>query len=275
MSVLQAVILGIVQGLTEFIPVSSTAHLILVESLMGLNLEADAVLAFNVLIQLGTALAVILYFWSDWWAIARALAGGLAARQPWRDADSRLGWLLVVATIPGAVLGLLLKKPVEQLHQNAAWVAVILMAAALLLFAAERVGARARSLTTLKWLDALLIGSAQAIAVIPGVSRSAATISMGLVRNFERPAAARFSFLMSAPILLAAGLYEARDLLKLPNLNAYLAPLAVGFVVAAVVGFLAIRWLLAYLSTRSLNAFGWYRIAAGAFFLVVVFLSGR
>jgi len=272
MSLFQSIILGITQGLTEFIPVSSTAHLILVPWLFGWAFDEDARFVFDVLLQLGTLLAVIAYFWKDLWSIARAMATDALKRRPFDSADARLGWLVGVATAPALVIGLLFKRFFESLHHNPGVVAGILLGAAALLFASEQVGRRRRALTDLRWQDALVIGCSQALALLPGVSRSAATISGGLVRDLERPAAARFSFLMSIPVMLGAGAVAVKDLLELPNFIAYLPPLLLGALAAAIVGFLSIRWLLGYLARRSMNVFAWYRLVFGALCLAVYFL---
>jgi undecaprenyl-diphosphatase len=166
---------------------------------------------------------------------------------------------------------LLFKKYFEALHHQPVIIAVILLAAAGLIVAVEYVGKRNRSLATLSWIDALIIGCSQALALFPGVSRSAATLSGGLALGLERPAAARFSFLMSIPIMLAAGAAALKDLFEIPNFAAHLPPLALGFLAAAVVGFLSIHWLLGYLAKRSMNIFAWYRIGFGALCLVIAF----
>ncbi|HEV2037625.1 MAG TPA: undecaprenyl-diphosphate phosphatase, partial [Candidatus Eremiobacteraceae bacterium] len=238
MSILQAIILGIVQGLTEFIPVSSTAHLILVEKVLGWNFDPDLNFAFNVLVQLGTTVAVIIYFWKDLGGIVTAVGHGLAERKPFATSESALGWLIVVATIPAVIIGLLFKKQFAALEERPALVAAVLIVASLLLFAGERIGRRTRPLTSVNLLDAIVIGAAQAVALIPGVSRSGATISGALARDLERPAAARFSFLMSVPVLVGAGVLAFRDLLKVPNYGSLLPALLVGFVVAGIVGFI-------------------------------------
>ena len=273
MNLLQAIVLGIVQGLTEFLPVSSTAHLILLPYLLGWQFDTDAIFAFNILVQWGTLVAVLVYFWRDLWSIVRAVLQGLQNRQPLASADARLGWLIVAATLPAIVIGLVFKKYFEVLHSYPTVVATLMLVGAALLFAAERIGRRTRALAAMTWGDALFIGCAQALALFPGVSRSAATICGGLARNLERPAAARFSFLMSIPVLLGAGVVALRDLLQLPNFTVYLLPLSVGFIAAAVVGFLSIHWLMSYLARRSLHIFAWYRIIAGLLILSVVFLS--
>lgn len=269
---IQSAILGLVQGLTEFIPVSSTAHLILIPWLFGWSIDPDVAVAFDVLLQLGTLLAVVVYFAKDLWQIALAMLDGLRKGQPFGSENARLGWLVVVATIPAAIIGLLFKKYFEALHHQPVIVAVILLLAAGLLFLVEYVGKRNRGMAAITWLDALIVGCSQALALFPGVSRSAATISGGLLRGLDRPTAARFSFLMSIPILLAAGAVATKDLVAIPNFTALLPPLALGFVVAAVVGFASISWLLGYLSRHSMTVFAWYRIGFGALCLAVAVL---
>lgn len=275
MSILQAIILGIVQGLTEFIPVSSTAHLILVERVLGWNFDPDLNFAFNVLVQLGTTLALIIYFWRDLWAIVTAVARGLVAGKPFGSTEAVLGWLIVIATIPAIVIGLLYKKQFETLQERPPLIAAVLIAGSVLLFASERIGRRTRPLGNVNWLDAIVIGLAQAVALVPGVSRSGATISGALARDLERPAAARFSFLMSVPVLMGAGVLALRDLLKVPNYGSLLQPLLVGFVVAGIVGFISIHWLLRYLAKQPLTIFGVYRVVAGVLFLVLLLVLGR
>lgn len=272
MSIVQAIFFGAIQGLTEFIPVSSTAHLILIPWLFGWSLDPSIEFAFNVLVQLGTLLAVVVYFARDLVAIARAMVTGSLQGKPFDSADARLGWLVIVATVPAALIGVLFKKYFEALQGMPVVVAAILLVAAGLIFLVEYVGRRDRGLPALTWVDALIVGSSQALALFPGVSRSAATISGGLFRGLERPAAARFSFLMSIPILLAAGLLAAKDLVAIPHFTALLPPLIVAFLVAAVVGFASIAWLLGFLARRSMNVFGWYRIGFGVLCLVIALL---
>ncbi len=272
MNIFQAFLLGIVQGLTEFLPVSSTAHLILIPWLFNWQFDANAAFVFDVLLQLGTLLAVIAYFWRDLWRMAGAMLGDARRGRPFASSDARLGWLVVLATVPAGAIGLLFKKYFEALHHNPVLVAAILLGTAGLLFVVEYLGKRTRNLDSLNWLDALVVGCSQALALLPGVSRSAATISGGLVRDLDRTSAARFSFLMSIPVMLAAGAVAAKDLVAIPHFMTYIPPLAVGFVAAAVVGFASIHWLLGYLSRRPLNAFAWYRIAFGALCLVFAFI---
>lgn len=272
MTLLQSFILGIVQGLTEFIPVSSTAHLILIPWLFGWTFDENARFVFDVLLQLGTLAAVIVYFWKDVWHITRDVVSGVMKGKPFGTVEARLGWLMAVATVPAVIVGLLFKDFFERLHGSPVIVAAILIGTAGLLLVSEQLGRRTRSLDSLTWLDALIIGVAQSLALFPGVSRSAATISGGLVRDLERPAAARFSFLMSIPALVGASAVAVKDLIALPNNREYLPALALGALAAAVVGFVSIRWLLNYLSRHPLNLFAWYRIGAGVLCVIVYFL---
>lgn len=272
MSLIQSLLLGIVQGLTEFLPVSSTAHLILVPWLLGWSIDPNTAFVFDVLLQWGTLAAVIVYFWKDLGAIARAVVNGLIQRQPFNTTEARLGWLIVVATIPAVIIGLVFKDFVEGLHRNPVVVAGILLGAAVLIFGSESLGKRTRTIESLTWVDAVIVGSSQALALLPGVSRSAATICGGLIRDLERPAAARFSFLMSIPVMLGAGVLAIKDLVDVPNYTAYLPPLVVGFVASAIVGFFSIHWLLGFLAKRPMNVFGWYRVVAGGLCLLLAFI---
>ena len=272
MTILQAVVLGVVQGLTEFLPVSSTAHLILVPQLLGWQLQADAVFAFNVLLQLGTLAAVLIYFRSDLFEIAASMLQGISKRAPWQTPSARLGWLLIAGTIPAVVLGIALKPYFAALHQQPAVVAGVLAGTAVLIFGAERWGRRERPLASLSALDAMLIGAFQASALVPGVSRSAATMCGAMLRGLRRPDAARFSFLLSVPVLAGAGVLAAADLAATPNVSALLLPLLLGTFTSMLVGLASIYWLLSYLQRRSLLVFGWYRIAAGLLALAVLLL---
>ncbi|MGE5222460.1 MAG: undecaprenyl-diphosphatase UppP [Omnitrophica WOR_2 bacterium] len=262
MTILQSIVLGIIQGLTEFIPVSSTAHLLLAQHFF--NWQIPEAFKFDVLVQLGTLLALIVYFWRDLVSIILAVLQGLWNRQPFADPQARLGWYLVLATIPASIVGLVLKKVVEALFANPGVEAVIrLLISAMVLFIAERFGRKDRTLNSLGWLDALWVGIAQILAVFPGSSRSGSTIFGGMLRGFDRPSAARFAFLLAVPTMLGAGLVEGIGLLKVPNLSQILPDFAVGFLVAAVVGYLSIRWLLGYLNRHSLYVFSAYCALVG------------
>lgn len=267
MNFFQSFLLGILQGLTEFIPVSSTAHLLIGQKLLGIP-ASDATFSFLVLVQIGTILSLIVYFYKDLREIAKAMLKNPVAESP--DSLTRLGWYLLIATIPALIAGVLLKDAVEALFKTPLIEASIrLFAAAILLSLAEWLGKRTRKLENMTWLDALFIGMMQVIAIFPGASRSGTTISAGMFRGFDRPSAARFAFLMSVPVMLAAGAYESLDLLKMPNLGSFLPLLAVGFITAAVVGWLAIKWLLNYLNKNSLYLFAIYCALLGLLVLLV------
>lgn len=272
MSILQAFVLGIVQGLTEFIPVSSSAHLVLVPWLLGWDFPHDVAFVFDVLVQLGTLVAVVVYFWHDLVAIARGLLAGLARRRLLGSPEARLGWLVVLATLPAVVLGYLFKDFFAGLFSNPVSTAALLLLTAALLVFSERYSQRLRGLETLSALDATVVGLMQALAILPGVSRSGATIAGGLARGLDRPAAARFSFLMSVPVMVGAGVIAANDLLDVHNFGAYVLPIAAGFAAAMAVGYLCIRWLLRYLTRGSLYGFAVYCVVASALCLVVAAL---
>lgn len=258
MTLLQSIILGILQGLTEFLPVSSSGHLVIVPYLLGWDIPADQAFVYNVLVQVATLVAVIIYFWADLLAIAKAFLAGLSKKTPFENPLSRLGWFLILASLPAGLIGLALKDVVEQAFASPSATAIFLLCTAGLLVLAEKLGERSRSLDSLTWVDALWIGFAQALAIFPGLSRSGATLTGGMTRDLQRPEAARFSFLMSIPIMLAAGLAASLDLLDLPNFTALLPRFIPGFLAAALVGYLSIRWFLAYLSKRPLYPFAIY-----------------
>jgi undecaprenyl-diphosphatase len=272
MSLLQAIILGIIQGLTEFLPISSSAHLVLVPFLLGWVIPEDQNFAFDVLVQMGTLLAVIIYFRKDLWAIIQAFVSALVKGRPFGNPQANLGWYIILATIPAGLAGLLLKSKVEAVFNSPVVTALFLFFTAFILFLSEWLGKRTRTLENITWKDAVWIGCAQAISIFPGVSRSGSTISGGVTRNFDRKSAARFSFLMSIPIMLAAGLVATLDLLDIPNLASFLPLIAAGFLAAAVVGYLSIHWLLSYLNRHSLRSFGFYCCGIAIVTLIVAYV---
>lgn len=263
MTLLQALLLGIIQGLTEFIPVSSTAHLLIGQKLLGVA-SNNLVFAFIVIIQLGTVVSLLVLFWNDLLTLVKAFFASFRDLQGLKDfkdlsSDARLAWGLIIATIPAALIGFLLRGTVENLFQQPLLQASIrLFIAAGLLAWAEWLGKRTRQLDSLGWLDALIIGIFQIIAVFPGASRSGSTLAGGMLRGFDRPSAARFSFLMSIPILVGAGTYQIIDISLLPGLPEFLPMLAVGFIAAAIIGWVAVRWMLNYLSNHSLKGISIY-----------------
>lgn len=272
MTVFQSILLGIIQGLTEFLPVSSSGHLVLIPYLLNWDIPAQQAFVFDVLVQVATLVGVFAYFWKDLTGIVRSFLSGLLKGRPFEDSQSRLGWLLLLATIPAGLFGLLVKDAVESAFSSPVLTAVFLLVTAVLLFLAERIGRKTRTLEELNWKDALWMGIFQALAIFPGISRSGATITGGMTRNLLRPSAARFSFLMSIPIMLAAGLLASLDLLELSNLGSILPVMIPGFLAAAVTGYLAIRWLLTYLVSRSLNIFAAYCAVIGLVILGLEFL---
>ncbi len=268
MTPFQALILGIVQGITEFLPVSSSGHLVIVPALLGWEIPTSDVFVFDVLVQMGTLLALIVYYWRDLLGIAQAVLRGISQRQPFADPAARLGWLIVLATIPAGLMGFVFNEFFRRTYDNPQTTAIFFLLTAGLLGLAEWLGRRSRNLATLTWRDALWIGAFQILALFPGVSRSGSTIAGGMVRDLERPAAARFAFLMSVPVMLGAGLYTAREL---PGTSVSFGPaLLVGFLAAAVVGFLAIHWLLHFLANRRLTAFIVYLVIVSAFSLFLL-----
>jgi undecaprenyl-diphosphatase len=273
MSLFQAFLLGIVQGLTEFIPVSSTAHLLIFEKLLGLT-QNDQVFSFSVIVQLGTVLAMLAFFWKDIWQITTAFLLGIYQRKPFENFQARLGWLVVVATLPAGIVGLLLKNIVQSnFEQPFLQAGIRLLVTAVLLTSVEKFNNRTRTLDSATWQDALTVGLFQVLAIFPGASRSGSTISGGMVRGFDRPSAARFAFLMSGPILLAAGLYESVSVILLPNTTEFLPILIVGFVTSAIVGWMAVKWLINYLSKNSMYVFAVYCAVVGALLLILEWIG--
>jgi undecaprenyl-diphosphatase len=259
-----AFILGIIQGLTEFIPVSSTAHLLITQRILNIPAD-DAMFSFLVIVQLGTLVSLFAFYWKDLLAIAKATLDFRHATP-----ERNLGIYIIVAAIPALLAGYLLKDAVETLFEQPMLQASLrLFTAAVLLTLAEFLTKKNRTLASMTWLDALVVGLMQVIAVFPGASRSGTTISGGMFRGFDRTSAARFAFLVSVPVMLAAGGYEMLDVLQMPNLSAFLPLLAVGFVTAAIVGWFAIKWLIDYLSERSLYVFAIYCAVVGT---IVFFL---
>ena len=267
MQIFHAVILGMVQGLGEFLPISSSAHLVLVPWLFRWS---DPGLGFDIALHWGTLLAVLVYFRQDIWALAQGIGRSLlpATRDLRNDVQQRLAWLLVIASIPGAIIGKLFEKKAEDAFRNPLLIALTLSVFGLLLLAADRFGRRTRNLDGVRWPQALLIGCSQAFAVIPGISRSGSTIAAGLGLGLTRADAARFSFLMSIPIIFGAGVLKIRHFSEgVTHLE-----LAVGFATSALFGFLAIRYLMRYLVRHDYKIFVWYRLAVAVLIFAVLWL---
>ena len=258
MNIFQAIILGIIQGATEFLPISSSGHLVLAPFLFGWELPSTDTFVFDILVQVATLIAVIAYFWNDIRQITLAVWRGLRQRQPFTEPESRLGWLLALATVPAGLAYLLFDNLFESAFGNPLATALFLLVTAVLLFLAERFSKHQREFSDITWKDALVVGIFQILALFPGISRSGATITGGMSRGLKRPVAARFSFLISLPILLAAGLIGVLKLVQIPNFIQLLPTFSAGFLSAALVGYLSIRWLLQYLSQRPLYIFAIY-----------------
>jgi undecaprenyl-diphosphatase len=258
-STLEAIVLGIVQGLTEFLPISSTGHLRIVPAFLGWE---DPGAAFTAVTQLGTMAAVLLYFREDLWRIARAWLRSLGDRSMRRELDARLGWYIVLGTIPIGIFGVLFKDQIETGARDLYLIGVTLILLGLVLLAAEKVGKRTRSLEQVEARDGLAIGFAQALALVPGVSRSGATITAGLFLGLDRTTAARFSFLLSVPAVVLSGLLELGSILSgEEGQHVGLGNLVIATVLAFVSGYAAIAWLLRFLSSHSMVVFVVYRVA--------------
>ena len=262
---LKAAVLGLVQGLTEFLPVSSTGHLILVEDLLGVDQDTYG-LSFDAALHMGTLLGLLAFFGGTWVQLARGGIDTLRTRSL-SDPQGRLAWLIVLGTIPAAVLGFAFESAIEDAVRNDWLIATMLILFSGVFLIAEAVGKRARSLDDLRWHDAIIVGFAQALALIPGISRSGATISAGLLRDVERPAAAKFAFLLSAPIIAGAGgkqmITVARDFADGTLGGEDALFFATGFVCAAIVGYLSIAFLMRFLTTNTLRPFVYYRVGLG------------
>ena len=287
MNLLQAIILGIVQGLTEFIPISSTAHLVFASRWTGIyNGDPQQITATMAVIQLGTLAAVFVYFASDIWAISSAFvrdhwalltrkrgmrfSGTDGIRPIWLSGESWLGWLIIIGSIPIGTIGLLFKDFIEGEGTKNLWViATMLIAIALLLLVAEKVGSQRKDIKHLGIWDAIVVGFSQVLALMPGASRSGSTIMGGLFVGEKRETAARFSFLMSIPAILASGLLQLKEAVKILPPDSFV-PLLAGTIAAAVVGYLSIWFLIAFLKKNSTMIFIVYRIVLGTVILVLL-----
>ncbi len=264
---LQAIVLGIIQGLTEFLPISSTAHLILAPWIFGWD---DPGLAFDVVLHLGTLTGIIAFFRKDFYSILQGMISGMMERKTHTGIEGRVGWYIIIGTIPAGLAGLLLKDQIETVLRSPRIIAIALILFGLILMWAEAVGRKKRRMDHLNIVDAIVIGCAQAIALIPGVSRSGITITAGLFRNIERATAARFAFLLSTPIIMAGGLLSALNVYKEGLPQDMFWPYVGGFAASAVSGFLAIKFLLLFLSKQKVNIFVYYRIIVGILILLLM-----
>jgi len=259
-STLQAIVLGTVQGLTEFLPISSSAHLILVPWLMRWR---DPGLAFDVVLHLGTLLALLAYYWREWLDMGMSLADG-------RPLPRRLLFLLIIASIPGAIIGVLLEKQAETIFRSPVLIAATLASMGIALWSADWIGSKNRKIEDIGFIDTLLIGLSQALAIIPGVSRSGATITTARLLGIDRADAANFSFLMATPIIAGAGMLEVHKVLH----SGLTAQLGWGFVASAAFGVLAIAGLLSFVRTRTYRPFAIYRIVLAIMVVAIAVSRG-
>ncbi|NTW50192.1 MAG: undecaprenyl-diphosphate phosphatase [Chlorobiales bacterium] len=279
MTLFQAIVLGIIQGLTEFLPISSTAHLRIIPAFLGWQ---DPGAAFTAIIQIGTLAAVLIYFYKDIFHISQGTLKGLINRDPFGSQESKMGWMIAVGTVPIVVLGLLFKKEIETslrslyvISASLILLALVLMLAEYFVALREKQGRKQKGLNDLGWTEALLVGFAQSLALIPGSSRSGTTITGGLFLEMNRETAARFSFLLSLPAVFAAGVFQFIKVLpELRNSESELLYIAVATVVSGVVGYASIAFLLEYLKKHTTYLFIIYRIVLGLILLGLLF-SGR
>ena len=266
MDLIQAIVMGVVEGLTEFIPVSSTAHLLITQTLLNIQ-PSPVVTIFNIVVQMGAIAALIIYFWQDLFEIAKTTLANLPNVFAWQrlPQEARLGWFIVIASIPALASGYLLRHVVEAFFQHPIQhAAVRLLTAGVIMALAEWLGGKKREIGHMTLIDSIVVGVFQVLAVFPGASRSGSTISGGLFAGLTRKAAARFAMLISVPVMLAAGIVEGKDLFTVQGGSEALVPVMLGTIVAGVVGWLAIRWLLNYLQKHSLYVFSAYCLLAGA-----------
>ncbi len=267
MTTFQALVLGIIQGLAEFLPISSSAHLTLAPWLFN---WPDPGLSFDVALHVGTLVAVLVYFRDEWLRLIKA-AGALLVTFKADTAEKKRVLFLIGATIPGAIGGFLLEKPAETAFRSPALIATMLMVMGVLLWLVDRVRPADRPLSSMKWIDAIVFGLAQVLALVPGVSRSGGTITAGRALRFDREAAAKFSFLMSMPIIAGAALLKVPDVIRTTG---FTTPLIVGVPASAISGWLAISIVMRYVTRHSYGIFAAYRIALGIIVLVILYTRG-
>lgn len=267
MEIWQAIILGIVEGLTEFLPVSSTGHLTITEGLIGLKVDDPAVTAYTVVIQIGAIAAVFVYFWKDISRISAAFFKGLLNKEERQSFDYRFAWYIIIGSIPVGIVGFA-AKPIIKGPLRSLWVvAFALILWSFVMWFAEHAATMQRRERDLTWKDTLYIGLAQCFSLIPGVSRSGATISMGLLRDLDRVTATRLSFFLGIPALTAAGLYELKDAFEG---DIGVVPIIVGTLVSFGVAYASVAWLLKFVAGHSIKAFVFYRIGLGVLMIILL-----
>lgn len=273
MDILHAIILGIVEGITEFLPISSTGHLTIAEDLMGFKINSPSITAFTAVIQIGSIAAAVVYFWKDIVRVVGAWVRGIFDRTKRSEFDYKLGWYVILGTIPVAVVGLLLKHDIETVFRSLWFVVAGLLVWSVVLWLSDRYEQRVKTPKgehDITWRDTLIIGLVQCFALIPGVSRSGATISAGLFRGISRVEATRLSFFLGIPALVAAGLLELVTQAKHISNGVGWMPTIVATVAAFVVGYIAIAWLLRFISQHTFSIFVWYRVVLGVVIAVLL-----
>lgn len=273
MTLIAAIILGIVEGLTEFLPVSSTGHLTIVSRMLGYRIDDPGITAFTAVIQVGAIAAVIIYFWSDISRLLVAWIRGLFKSERRTDPDYRMAWLVILGSLPIGIVGFALRHFISDQLRSLWIVAVALIAWGVVMLVAEAVAKKDRAEQDLNLLDVVLIGLAQCLALIPGVSRSGATISVGLMRGLDRVAATRLSFLLGIPALLGAGAYELPTALKGGSgggVTVGATPTLVATVVSFIVAYVSVAWLLKFVSGHKITSFVWYRWVIGVALIIAL-----
>lgn len=266
-----AVVLGIVEGITEFLPVSSTGHVTVVQKLLGYTIDSPDMTAFAAIIQIGSILAAVLYFWKDITRIVAAWWKGLFDKKARTSQDYRMGWMVIVGSLPIAIVGLAFHTQIETTLRSLWVVAIALLVWSGVMWIADATAKQVKDESKATWKDTLLIGVVQCLALIPGVSRSGATISVGLLRGFDRVAATKLAFFLGIPALLAAGMYQAASQFNAVADGAGWAATIIGTITAFIVSYIVVSWLLRFIAHHSYMTFIWYRIGFGV--LLIAFLS--
>jgi len=268
--IMEAIILGIVQGFTEFLPISSSAHLILLPWMFGWQGTLVDSLSFDVALHAGSLVAILAVFWRDWLDLLRKFFSNISDGT-WRTGEGRLVWFIILATVPAGILGVKYEHVIEESFRNPLMIAVTLAVVSIVMWAADRFSAKSAGMDRMTLGHAMLIGCAQAVALVPGVSRSGSTIIAGLLVRYTRESAARFSFLLSTPVIAGAAVLKLRKLHLAPG---EALPFAVGTAFSAVVGYLSIKFLLQYLNRHGMDLFVWYRLALAATVVLLLVVRG-
>ena len=267
----QAIILGIIEGITEFLPVSSTGHLTITQKLFGMQLDDPSLTAFTVIIQIGAIVAAIVYFWSDIWRVLTAWWKGLWSSKHRKNFDYKYGWAIIIGSLPIAVIGLLFKDQIETTLRSLWFVAIGLIGWSVVMWLADRIGQKAtRVEKDVTWKDTLAIGVMQCLALIPGVSRSGATISGGLFRKFDRVSATKLSFFLGIPALFAAGIFQSIAQYQHISNGVGWGDTILAGVVSFIVGYISIAWLLKFVSSNNFSVFIWYRLLLGGVIIALL-----